>query len=439
MFRSSLHYLKLNVSCLQGATSISKLQALKCRNITTSLIKHGEFNAKFLIVGGGSGGITVASTLTKKFGAGTVWIVEPSEYHYYRSLWPMISCGIKVSSRSQLPTRKVLPYGCEWLKTAAARFDPDNNCIFTEDGDKVKYEYLVIAVGVQPQFDQITGLVEAVANGSATSIYDTDDVAKTYERLQEFRSGEGLFACSRSTVNCDTTTLSMAYLVDDYLRQSGTRTKVQIDLFTPFEQLFLVDKYSKRLDEICQQKNVLVHKGYNLLEVDDDRKLAFFRKEDNESTDKLEMKFNFLYVAPPLAPPKVLGYSKLADMKGMLNVDAQTLIHKEFGNVFGIGDCIGCGVGRSLGAVGAQAKALQKNIESILLGLQPKATYSGYASCGIFTGSKKLLFAEYDYNFEPLETFPFNQSKERKSLFLLQRDYFPELYWNGLVKLVIQH
>ena len=42
-------------------------------------MNHAEFNAKFLVVGGGSGGVTVASTLTKKFGTGTVWIVEPSE------------------------------------------------------------------------------------------------------------------------------------------------------------------------------------------------------------------------------------------------------------------------------------------------------------------------------------------------------------------------
>ena len=78
-------------------------------------------------------------------------------------------------------------------------------------------------------------------------------------------------------------------------------------------------------------------------------------------------------MAPPLAPPKVLSCSKLAGIDGMLDVDSQTLIHKRFPNVFGIGDCIGCGVGRSFGAVGAQAKVLKRNIVNIVLGKQPKA------------------------------------------------------------------
>lgn len=78
-------------------------------------------------------------------------------------------------------------------------------------------------------------------------------------------------------------------------------------------------------------------------------------------------------MAPPLAPPKVLSCSKLADIDGMLDIDSQTLIHKRFPTVFGIGDCIGCGVGRSFGAVGAQAKVLTKNIISAMLGEQPKA------------------------------------------------------------------
>ena len=37
--------------------------------------------------------------------------------------------------------------------------------------------------------------------------------------------------------------------------------------------------------------------------------------------------------------------------------------------------------------------------------------YDGYTSCPLVTGYNKLILAEFDYNGNPLETFPFDQSK----------------------------
>lgn len=37
--------------------------------------------------------------------------------------------------------------------------------------------------------------------------------------------------------------------------------------------------------------------------------------------------------------------------------------------------------------------------------------YDGYTSCPLVTGHSKLILAEFDYNGNPLETFPFDQGK----------------------------
>ena len=37
--------------------------------------------------------------------------------------------------------------------------------------------------------------------------------------------------------------------------------------------------------------------------------------------------------------------------------------------------------------------------------------YNGYTSCPLVTGYGKLILAEFDYNGNPLETFPFDQGK----------------------------
>ena len=60
--------------------------------------------------------------------------------------------------------------------------------------------------------------------------------------------------------------------------------------------------------------------------------------------------------------------------------------------------------------------------------------YDGYTSCPLITGYNSCILAEFDFNAEPLETFPINQGKERRTMFHMKRDIMPELYWKMLLK-----
>ncbi len=41
----------------------------------------------------------------------------------------------------------------------------------------------------------------------------------------------------------------------------------------------------------------------------------------------------------------------------------------------------------------------------------PHTQYDGYTSCPLITGYGKTILAEFDFNANPLETFPFDQGK----------------------------
>lgn len=60
--------------------------------------------------------------------------------------------------------------------------------------------------------------------------------------------------------------------------------------------------------------------------------------------------------------------------------------------------------------------------------------YDGYASCPLVTSYKTCIMAEFDYNLNPLETFPFRQDKERYTMFLMKHSLMPPLYWHMLLK-----
>ena len=61
-------------------------------------------------------------------------------------------------------------------------------------------------------------------------------------------------------------------------------------------------------------------------------------------------------------------------------------------------------------------------------------SYDGYASCPLVTAYGKCILAEFDYNLQPKETSPFDQSKERYWAYLLKKHAFPFLYWNLMLK-----
>lgn len=59
-----------------------------------------------------------------------------------------------------------------------------------------------------------------------------------------------------------------------------------------------------------------------------------------------------LHVTPPMSPPDVLKTSPVADAAGWVDVDKDTLQHKRYPNVFGIGDCTNLPTSKTAAAVG---------------------------------------------------------------------------------------
>ena len=60
--------------------------------------------------------------------------------------------------------------------------------------------------------------------------------------------------------------------------------------------------------------------------------------------------------------------------------------------------------------------------------------YDGYSSCPLVTGYGKLVLAEFDFDNNPLPSFPFDTSQERYSMYALKVYVLPDLYWHGMLK-----
>lgn len=409
---------------------ISRFSSCTC----TGSMKH-----RILITGGGTGGISLAARLRNMNGVGDVAIVEPEMHHYYQPLFTLVGAGEMRVVECRKSTKDLIPSGQKWYKTRVARFSCAENMVELENGSKVKYDILVVALGIRNDWDKIKGLKNAVGHDFVVTNYGVDQCEKTWKYIQMFKKGTAIFTMPAGVIKCPGAPQKIMYLAEDYWRRKGCRNDTKIKWMSGIKAQFGIRIYSDALTRICDQRGIERNYMKNLVEIRTKEKEAIFEvlRDNNSATPCLETeKFDFLHVSPSQCPPSVLTTSDLCQ-NGFMDVNRNTLQSKVYTNVFGLGDCTNVPTSRTGAAVACEAKAVAANVKAFLTQSNKSfpGSYDGYASCPLVCGKSQCILAEFNaFNGSPLETFPFDQSVPRTSMFLLKRYGLPMVYWNLMMK-----
>jgi sulfide:quinone oxidoreductase len=385
-----------------------------------------------VIVGGGTGGLSVAARLRNAEPALDIALIEPSEHHDYQPLWTLVGGGVVTKDKARRREADYIPQGVTWIRERVASFDPDTNAVTTASGARVTYDQLVVAAGIQLDWDKIKGLDGNLGKGGIVSNYSYEVVDKTWEALRQFKGGNAVFTFPSPPIKCAGAPQKIMYLADDHLRQRGIRDKSKVIYVSATPTIFGVKKYATALDEVVKRKQIDTHFRHDLVEVRPGSKEAVFRNLDGGS--ELVLPYELLHVVPPQSAPDFVKRSPLANDAGWVSVHKHTLQHDRFPNVFSLGDCSSLPTSRTGAAIRKQAPVLVENLLALRSGRPLVASYDGYASCPLVTGYGRLILAEFDYDGKPAESFPFDQSKERYSMWALKAFGLPELYWNGMLR-----
>lgn len=386
-----------------------------------------------VIVGGGTAGISVAARLTRRaFGRPDVAIVEPSDKHYYQPLWTLVGAGLANKEATERAEAKVIPRGATWIRDAALEFLPAENTIRTRDGRTITYDWLVLAAGLQIHWDKIPGLKQSLGQNGVCSNYSYASVDSTWKAIREFRGGTAIFTNPSGAVKCGGAPQKIMYLADDWFRRHQVREQTQIIYASALPNIFPVERYRRTLEQVIARKNIECRYRHELVEIRPETKEAVLQNLDTGECATIS--YDLLHVTPPMGPPSFLANSPLADQDGWVDVQPDTLRHKQLDNVFALGDCSNLPTSKTAAAIRKQAPVLVKNIQAAMRGEPLPAKYDGYTSCPLVTGIGSLVLAEFDYHKQPAETFPVDQSQERWSMWLLKRYLLPQLYWHGMLK-----
>lgn len=399
-------------------------------------MKGQSSHHRILIVGGGNAGISVAARL-RRAGQDDVALVEPSDKHYYQPLWTLVGGGCAAAKESVRDQVTVIPRGVRWIKDRATVIDPDNQTVAIGSGELVGYDYLVVAPGIQLDWDKIHGLGGTLGKHGVSSNYDYDLAPKTWEFVRSLRRGTAVFTMPSGPIKCPGAAQKIAYLAAHYWQQQGVLGDIHVILALPTPTLFGVPEFRVVLEKVVERYGIDVRFEHELVEVDPDAREATLVNRQGGAGERVRLPYDVMHVVPPQSAPDWIKKSPLATASptGYVEVDKHTHQHVRWRNVFSLGDAGSTPNSKTGAAIRKQAPVVTANLLAVMSGRDPSARYDGYAACPFTTARNKMLLAEFDYTMKPHPTIPLiDTQKERRDMWYLKRRGLPFLYWNLILR-----
>lgn len=393
-----------------------------------------QIEKKIAIVGAGTAGVTMAAQLLRKapYLKDDIIIIDPSDKHYYQPFFTLVGGGDSKLEDNVRPQEEVIPEGAQLLLEAVTTFNPNSNEIVTDQGTVVKYEYLMVAAGIQLDWDKVKGLKETLGKNGVCSNYHQDYVESTWESIKNVKDGLAIFTQPSTPVKCAGAPQKIMYLADEAFRRRGVRHRTNMEFISGMDDLFPVKRYYPVLKNLVKQKEIKETYFMDLVEIDGPNKKATF--EHVETKERITRDFSMIHVTPPMSAPDFIAKSPIANEAGWVDLDMYTLRHTKYDNIFGAGDCTSLPTSRTGAAIRKQAPVAVDNLLAIMNDKEMTAKYDGYSSCPVVTGYDTVMLAEFVYGYEAKESFPIDQRKQRHSMHFMKKNILPMMYWNGMLK-----
>lgn len=394
-------------------------------------------NQKIVIIGGGNAGISVACQLLNKNSSLKITIIDPATKHYYQPAWTLVGAGIFDITKTERNQSDYIPKNTEWVQDAVLNFQPEDNKVTCTSGKEISYDVLIVCPGIQLDWKKIKGLKEAIGKNGISSNYDFHSASYTWEMIKNLKSGTAVFTNPVTPIKCGGAPHKIMYLACDYWRKNGVLDNINIIYISGATVIFGVKEYADTLVEVIKKNNIEVRFGCNTIEVDALNKVLHYEKKDSEdNTIKHELKFDICHAVPPQSAPDFIKNSPLADANnpyGYVEIDKNTMQHTRYPNIFALGDCTNAPCSKTGAAIRKQAPVVVQNILSFLQNTKLEGIYTGYSACPIPTQYGKLMLAEFDYTNTPKMTFPIDQAKPSRLMWILKTKILPWLYWNRIL------
>ncbi|MFK8051280.1 MAG: TIGR01244 family sulfur transferase [Halioglobus sp.] len=391
-----------------------------------------------VIVGAGSGGIAVASSLLKRKPDLRIAIVDDAEKHFYQPGWTMVGGGVFSAESTCRATQRVIPRGVTWVQQQASEFVPQEQKLCLVDGSDLHYGQLIVSAGLKLDWSAIDGLSESLGRNGVTSNYRYDLAPYTWQLVQGLKKGKAVFTQPPMPIKCAGAPQKALYLSADHWFRRGALKDISIDFYNAGGALFGVEIYVPALMRYIEKYNAQLQFNHTLTKVDGENRRAWFKTAKGNGKEQLiETEFDILHVCPPQRAPDFIRSSMLADDAGWLDVNQHTLQHKAYPNIWGLGDVTNTPNAKTMAAARKQAPIVAQNVCDAIDVRTPTVGYDGYGSCPLTVERGRIVLAEFGYGGKLLPSFPAwinNGTAATKQAWFLKAHVLPAIYWHGMLK-----
>jgi len=389
---------------------------------------------RILVIGGGNGGVSVAARL-RRLGVQDIALVEPREQHLYKPLFSHVAGGTARAHVTERPQKDVTPRGVRWIQDAVSSIDPDARVVQLVGGDRIGYEHVIVATGIQLDWSRVPGLEAALAESAVSSHYEYELAAKTSLLLRDLRSGTVVFTQPAGPASCAGAAQKPMYQACDYWHATGVLGDIRVVMVVPDDTPFGIAAIDRELGRSIARYGIELRTGSELREVDGAAGEIVIGPVDGRQGETERIAYDVLNVTPPQSAPDWVKRSSLpapGDAGGFVEVDVETLRHPRYESVWTLGDAAATTNSKCGGALRTQTAVLAKNLVAVLGGGRPDQRYDGYGVCPLTVSRSSVVWAEFDPSGRLTPTIPFlrHMYRESRLSWIFDRHILPWVYWN---------
>ncbi|MFD0898404.1 NAD(P)/FAD-dependent oxidoreductase [Loigolactobacillus binensis] len=112
---------------------------------------------KILILGAGYAGLRAAKVLAHKKLDATITLVDRNRYHYETTSLAPVAAGTQRGQSVVLPLPENLPAQINFINGTVTKIDRDHKQVALADGQSLKYDYLIVSLGLESEDYGIPG------------------------------------------------------------------------------------------------------------------------------------------------------------------------------------------------------------------------------------------------------------------------------------------
>ncbi len=358
---------------------------------------------RILILGGGAGGVVVASRLSRMLkGKTNITIVDKSRYHEFRPSYLWVAMGIRGPDEVRRELALLERKGINFLNGTVKSIDAANRRVGVEvDGNTrvLEYDYLVVSLGAELRPEMLKGMEYA------HHTWELDDALRLKDALARFKGGKIVVGVASMPYRCPPAPFELALMLRYLSEQRGVDDKTEISIFHPAWSVPMEPFgpfMQKAFRNFLEEYKIRFHGNWRMDHIDGERKRVI-------SKDMDALDYDLAVVIPPHMPSRAVAESEIADKAtGYMSVSRKNLRNARYDDVFGLGDIIAPTLGIGMAGVFAHFEGdyIATQIADELSGTYMAMSYNrsgicvmdiGYVGAAVFCDFSKVLAGEAKY------------------------------------------